>query len=180
MGHTGTLDPLASGILVVCVGAATRLAEFVQQMDKVYRTRLLFGVRSDTDDVDGTLSPVPSVPIPDRAAVDACLQSLIGEISQVPPNFSAPAQTLRPTAPTISPARGKKPRDRSCALVYIYAINLCYYEYPHLDLEVRCGKGTYIRSLARSIGDHLGCGAVMEEFEENPCRPVRAGRCPFS
>src|SRR5438128_12641621 len=88
-GHAGTLDPLATGVLVVCVGSATRLMEYVQRMDKTYRAGLRLGVRSDTDDVDGNLQEVPSATAPERAQVERALQSFLGVIEQTPPAYSA-------------------------------------------------------------------------------------------
>src|SRR5215470_17408950 len=89
IGHTGTLDPLATGVLVLCVGSATRLTEYVQQMSKVYQTTVRLGARSDTDDADGTITPVEGVTPPTREQLEQCLQEFLGEIEQVPPAFSA-------------------------------------------------------------------------------------------
>src|SRR5262245_4131627 len=83
IGHTGTLDPLATGVLVLCVGNATRLTEYVQWMDKTYRAGLRLGARSDTDDADGTIAPVTGAPVPDRVTVAERLREFIGEIAQV-------------------------------------------------------------------------------------------------
>src|SRR5262245_53891421 len=89
IGHTGTLDPLATGVLVVCVGTATRLAEFVQDMPKTYQAELTLGVRSDTDDADGMVKPVDVLRCPNLSEVKSTLDSFTGEIDQVPPQFSA-------------------------------------------------------------------------------------------
>src|SRR5579885_3552989 len=87
VGHTGTLDPLATGVLVLCVGAATKLADRVQAMTKVYRTRVLFGFTSTTDDADGTLAPTPAAVPPAEERVRAALPAFVGTISQTPPAF---------------------------------------------------------------------------------------------
>ncbi|HZT81290.1 MAG TPA: tRNA pseudouridine(55) synthase TruB, partial [Gemmataceae bacterium] len=161
LGHTGTLDPLATGVLVLGVGAATRLTEYVQRMEKVYLTTIALDRRSDTDDLDGTVEQLTfDGPPPDRAAVGRCLQTFLGEVEQVPPAFSA-AKVSGRRAYALA-RRGEKvslaPRR-----VRIYQIDLLSYEYPLLKLQVRCGKGTYIRSLARDIGQRLGrAGTVME------------------
>src|SRR5205823_760906 len=89
LGHTGTLDPLATGVLVLCAGIATRLAEYVQHMAKTYRTTVRLGARSDTDDADGTVTPVQVECAPERAAVEESLRGSLGDIEQVPPAFSA-------------------------------------------------------------------------------------------
>src|SRR5437868_10458268 len=89
MGHTGTLDPLATGVLVLCLGQATRLAEYVQRMSKTYRAGLLLGATSATDDADGTITPVSGARAPAAGALRDCLDEFVGEIDQVPPQFSA-------------------------------------------------------------------------------------------
>src|SRR5882724_8446763 len=89
VGHTGTLDPLATGVLVLCIGSATRLTEYVQDMKKTYRAGILLGSRSDTDDADGTVAPVSVSKPPDRDTVARCLERFVGEIEQMPPDYSA-------------------------------------------------------------------------------------------
>jgi tRNA pseudouridine55 synthase len=158
LGHTGTLDPLASGVLVLCVGSATRLTEYVQRMAKTYRARVILGARSDTDDADGQVTPTPAARAPENAELTAALRESIGEIEQVPPAYSAAhvggrrAYDLarRGEAVSLTPRR-----------VTIYAIEMERFEYPQLELTVRCGKGTYIRSLARDLGERLGCGGYI-------------------
>src|SRR5262249_40487744 len=93
IGHTGTLDPLATGVLVLTVGVATRLAEYVQRMEKIYRTTIRLGATSDSDDAEGTITPAPAAELPDRQAVDRVIQQFVGEIDQVPPAFSAVSVT---------------------------------------------------------------------------------------
>jgi tRNA pseudouridine55 synthase len=162
LGHTGTLDPLATGVLVLGVGAGTRLAEYVQDMTKVYRAGLLLGVNSDTDDADGNITAVASAAAPDIDAVTRALGSFVGTIDQVPPAFSAvKLGGLR--------AHDLARRGAEVALaarpVQIKDISLITYAYPRLDIEVTCGKGTYIRALARDLGHALGCGAIVESLQ---------------
>src|SRR5262249_3077425 len=95
IGAPGTLDPRATGVLVLCVGAATRLAEYVQQMEKVYQAGVRLGARSDTDDADGTITPVEVASPPDRDAVEQTLRGFLGEIDQAPPAYSAAKVTGR-------------------------------------------------------------------------------------
>jgi tRNA pseudouridine55 synthase len=161
IGHTGTLDPLATGVLVMCVGAATRLAEYIQRMEKVYRAGLRLGERSTTDDGEGTLVAQPVTVPPSKDDVTAALGEFLGTINQVPPDHSAAKIAGRRAY-----ALARQGREVSLAPrpVMIYAISLLDYDYPRLDLEVRCGKGTYIRSLARDLGERLGCGAYLESL----------------
>jgi tRNA pseudouridine55 synthase len=168
MGHTGTLDPLATGVLVLCVGAATRLAEYVQRMAKTYRASLRLGATSDTDDADGTVVPVESAVQPDAAAVASCLAGFIGEIEQTPPSYSA-AKIEGQRAYAL--ARQGSEVDLRSRKVHIHGIEALRYEYPLLDLEVRCGKGTYIRSLARDLGRRLGCGALVQTLRRSRVGP---------
>jgi tRNA pseudouridine55 synthase len=169
VGHTGTLDPLATGVLALCVGVATRLTEYVQRMDKTYRAGLRLGARSDTDDADGTIEPVAG-PIPDSATVAARLGEMIGEIDQVPPTYSAAKVSGRRA---YDLARQGREVDLQPRRVRIYGIDVLSYEYPRLELEVLCGKGTYIRSLARDLGERLGCGALIETLRRTRVGPFR-------
>jgi tRNA pseudouridine55 synthase len=171
IGHTGTLDPLATGVLVLCIGVATRLAEYVQRMEKTYRAGLLLGARSDTDDIDGTVEALPTGQPPQRERLVACLQGFLGEIEQVPPGHSA-ARVRGRRAYDL--ARRGHPVSLEPRRVRIYAIDVLAYEYPRLDLTVRCGKGTYIRSLARDLGERLGCGALVEQLRRTRVGPFHA------
>jgi tRNA pseudouridine55 synthase len=161
IGHTGTLDPLAIGVLVICAGAATRLAEYVQRMEKTYRAGVVLGTRSSTDDGEGVLTSTVVGNPPSREAVEAALQTFVGTIDQVPPGHSAAKVTGR-RAYTL--ARQGKSVGLTARPVTIHAIELLGYDYPNVDIRVRCGKGTYIRSLARDLGERLGCGAYLKSL----------------
>src|SRR5262249_2168360 len=140
LGHTGTLDPLATGVLALCVGVATRLTEYGQRMNKPSRTGLLLGAQSDTDDADGTITPVAEAQAPQRAVVERALAGFIGEIEQVPPAYSAAKVTGRRAYDLARQGEEVVLQPRR---VRIYGIDLLAYDYPRLELEVRCGKGTY-------------------------------------
>jgi tRNA pseudouridine55 synthase len=159
LGHTGTLDPLATGVLVICVGVATRFCEYVQRMNKTYQARLRLGARSETDDTEGAIAPIIDANPPQKVAVIQALQMFVGEIQQTPPVFSAAKVTGRRA---YDLARAGKDVSLAARTVHIHTLDLLAYDYPWLDIEVRCGKGTYIRSLARDLGEHLGCGALVE------------------
>jgi tRNA pseudouridine55 synthase len=181
IGHTGTLDPLATGVLVVCMGTATRLAEYVQRMEKVYRARIRLGVRSSTDDGEGTLAFAPVTTAPSRADVAGALRAFLGTIEQIPPDHSA-AKVTGHRAYAL--ARQGKEVNLPPRPVEVHGITLLEYAFPRLDVEVRCGKGTYIRSLARDLGESLECGAYLEElrrlsvghFEARDALPLNADR----
>jgi tRNA pseudouridine55 synthase len=168
LGHTGTLDPLATGVLVLCVGAATRLTEYIQRMPKTYQAGLLLGARSDTDDADGDVQIVNVDNPPSTAQITEALRGFVGKTVQVPPVYSA-AKTTGRRAYALA-RRGEEvnlqPRE-----VQIYRIDVHHFDYPHLQTEVRCGKGTYVRSLARDLGRVLGCGAIVEKLRRTSVGP---------
>lgn len=168
LGHTGTLDPLATGVLVVCVGAATRLADYVQAMGKTYVSRFRLGATSTTDDADGGITANPVAVPPAREQIDAALPAFIGTIEQVPPAFSA-LKLDGKRAHDLA----RKGQDVALAArtVRIDAIRGLAYEWPFLDVEIDCGKGTYIRSIARDLGANLGCGGLVQTLRRTRIGP---------
>lgn len=161
-GHAGTLDPLATGVLVVCVGKATRLIERVQQQPKVYRGRFRFGFRSDTDDIDGNVVKVSGAPRVSLEQIERLLPRFIGDIQQVPPQYSAvKVQGQR----AYKRARRGEAVELAPRTVHVERIALRAFEGRELELEIECGSGTYIRSIGRDLGEALGCGAVMTSLE---------------
>src|SRR3954452_6512811 len=138
IGHAGTLDPLATGVLVLAVGPATRLIEYVQAMPKAYRTRVRLGATSDTDDADGTITPTPAAAPVEEVAVRSALAGFAGEVEQVPPAYSA-ARVEGRRAHLLA-RRGHEvalaPRR-----VRIDRIDVRDYRWPELELDVFCGKG---------------------------------------
>jgi tRNA pseudouridine55 synthase len=158
VGHAGTLDPLATGVLVLCIGHATRLTEYIQDMAKTYLAQVVLGARSATDDAEGPVTPAVVEQPPGRAELNAILPQFDGAVQQVPPAFSAAKVTGR-RAYVL--ARSGQAPDLAPRSVRIDNIDMLEFAYPNLKLEVRCGKGTYIRSLARDLGERLGCGAYL-------------------
>ena len=161
IGHSGTLDPLATGVLVLCVGMGTRLTEYVQRMTKVYRAGVTVGAVSDTDDADGQITPSPAAKVPTTDNVLQALAGFVGTVGQVPPAYSA-VKVMGRRAYDL--ARQGKKVSLAERPVTIYAIDVVTYAYPHLDIVVRCGKGTYIRSLAHALGERLGCGGYLSSL----------------
>lgn len=159
VGHAGTLDPLASGVLVVCVGAATRLIEYVQRMPKTYRAVVLLGARSDTDDAEGNIVPVEGTRPPSELEVREALARQVGTIEQRPPEFSAIKVGGRRA---YKLARAGEAMELAPRPVTIHAIAIVAYAWPRLELVIECGAGTYIRSIARDLGERLGCGGLIE------------------
>lgn len=155
VGHCGTLDPFADGVLVLCFGPATRLAEFVSDMPKQYRAEVTFGVVSGTDDPEGELTPTGRA-LPAAEAIREALPAFLGHIEQTPPSHSAvQIGGLR----AYQLARAGQDVGLSARNVRIDAIELLAYADGRARLEIECGGGTYIRALARDLGERLGCGA---------------------
>ena len=158
VGHAGTLDPIARGVLVVCLGPATRLIQFVQRMPKTYTAEFQLGVRSPTDDVESATAPLIDPPRPTLAAIQAACQQFVGQIPQRPPDFSA-AKVRGQRAYAL--ARKGASFELPPREVVVHSLAVVRYEYPQLELEITCGSGTYIRSLGRDLADNLGTAAVM-------------------
>lgn len=156
-GHTGTLDPLASGLLPLCFGAATKFAQANLDADKAYRATLRLGARSTTFDGEGTITP-GRAPDFDRAALDAACAALTGAIEQLPPMHSALKKDGRAL---YEYARAGQTVERTPRRVTIHSIELVDWQGAALVLDVRCSKGTYIRTLAADLGERLGCGAWL-------------------
>lgn len=158
VGHAGTLDPMATGVLVVAIGWATRLLEVVVSDSKGYDAVVELGRITDTDDITGqTLETFPE-PFPDQAAVESVLTGFRGDILQTPPIYSAIKQQGQPV---YKKARSGEVVELAARPVHIYSLEMTRYSPPLLSLRVECGSGTYIRSLARDIGKELGCGATL-------------------
>jgi tRNA pseudouridine55 synthase len=168
VGHAGTLDPSASGILPVCLGQGTRIVEFLTEATKVYRAEIELGVTTDTYDATGRIVSRKKPPPISGEQLDEVLNSFRGVIQQVPPMFSAlkyhgkPLYTLARAGITVT---------RKSRLANVYRCELVEYQSPRLVLEVECGKGTYIRSLAHDLGQLLGCGACLKDLVRQRCGP---------
>ncbi len=156
-GHTGTLDPLASGLLPLCFGAATKFAQAQLDADKAYRATLRLGERSSTFDGEGTIS-AGGVPDFDRVVLEAACASLTGAIEQLPPMHSALKKDGRAL---YEYARAGQTVARTPRRVTIHRLDIVDWQDRTLVLDVRCSKGTYIRSLAADLGERLGCGAWL-------------------
>lgn len=156
-GHTGTLDPFATGLLPLCFGEATKFSQDLLEADKTYETTVHLGVRTDTGDTEGKVLATAQVDVT-REQIDAVLATFRGEIAQVPPMHSA---LKRDGKPLYEYARAGITLEREARRVVIHRLELLSYEAPLLRLSVTCSKGTYIRVLGEDIGAALGCGAHL-------------------
>lgn len=160
IGHTGTLDPDAEGVLPVCLGNGTKLCDMLTDRDKAYRAVLLLGQVTDTQDVSGAVLQTSEVTVTETQVRDAVLQ-FVGEYDQVPPMYSA----LKVNGKKLYElAREGKTVERAARKVTIYEIEIEKIELPRVTMTVSCSKGTYIRTLCHDIGTVLGCGGCMEQL----------------
>ena len=168
-GHTGSLDPLASGVLPLCFGEATKFSQYLLDADKGYRTRMHLGVTTSTGDAEGEVLERRLIDLK-AGDIEAALPAFRGTIMQVPPMYSA---LKRDGQPLYKLARAGEVVERQARSVTISRLELSAFESPYATLEVACSKGTYIRSLVEDLGQALGCGAHVAQL----CR-TQAG--PFA
>lgn len=169
IGHTGTLDPMAEGVLLVCLGQATKLSEMLIDKDKTYRCVMLLGKTTDTEDVTGKVL-TETADIPDEASVIETVNSFIGTYDQIPPMYSA----IKVNGKKLYEyARQGIEIERSPREVTIFELKIEDVSLPRVTFTVHCSKGTYIRSLCQDIGEKLGCGAVMEKLVRTEVKNFR-------
>lgn len=161
IGHTGTLDPDAEGVLPVCFGKATRLCDMLTDKSKVYETVLLLGIETDTQDITGTVLRQAETDHLTDEEVRNCIQGYVGEYDQIPPMYSA----LKVNGKKLCDlAREGKTVERKSRRVHIFEIEILQMELPRVKMRVQCSKGTYIRTLCSDIGTSLGTGGCMESL----------------
>ena len=160
IGHTGTLDPDAEGVLPVCIGRATRVCDLLTEKDKVYEAVLLLGTETDTQDTGGTV--LKTAPVTGSAdEVREAVLSFTGDYDQIPPMYSA----LKVQGKKLCElARDGKTVERKARRVRIFSIDILEIDLPRVRMSVHCSKGTYIRTLCHDIGRKLGCGGCMEKL----------------
>ncbi|GAA3974775.1 tRNA pseudouridine(55) synthase TruB [Allohahella marinimesophila] len=168
-GHTGTLDPMATGLLPICLGDATKFSRFFLDADKTYLTVVRLGQTTSTGDREGDIlqeKPVP--PEFDQAQLNDVISRFVGRIEQVPPMYSA---LKHKGQPLYKLARQGKSVDRPARSIVIRSLEIVSHESPYLTLKVSCSKGTYIRTLAEDIGQELGFGAHLESLRRTASGP---------
>ena len=158
IGHAGTLDPTASGVLPICAGQATRVAEYLSESGKAYQATIIFGTVTDTYDSEGTIVRTASTVDLTRSTIEAILPSMLGQQMQVPPRYSA---IKLQGQPAYKRARAGEDVALEPRPITIYRLEIIDWHPPALILDIECSKGTYIRSLAYDLGEKLGCGAYL-------------------
>ena len=161
-GHFGTLDPMATGLMIVALGKATRFFTFYSKLDKIYRGKIRLGYTTNTYDADGTPTSAEDTHYPSEKTLLKNMANFDGEIEQTPPLFSAKKYKGKPMYVLARKKQIVKPR---AVLIQIYHFQLLSYDPPFIEFEVACSSGTYIRSLAHDLGQSLGCGAHLAELE---------------
>ncbi|MBP7370083.1 MAG: tRNA pseudouridine(55) synthase TruB [Arenimonas sp.] len=170
-GHTGALDPLATGVLPICLGEATKVAGHLLGNDKAYAVTARLGQTTDTDDAEGQVLQTRPVGIYSQALVEQELRQFIGDIQQVPPIYSALKQGGEPM---YVKARRGEVIDLPARTVSVHSIEIIKQSHDSIELSVVCGTGTYIRSLVRDLGERLGCGAHVTELRRTWVQPFKA------
>lgn len=171
VGHGGTLDPFASGVLPICIGEGTKVLPFLLDADKTYEAGVRFGVETDTLDLTGQTVAEHSLGDLSAAVVEAALAGFRGPIEQVPPMYSA---LKRDGRPLYSYARAGETVERAARRVTIHELEMIAFEAPdRARLRIRCSKGTYVRSLAADLGTRLGVGAHLVELRRTASGPFR-------
>lgn len=169
-GHTGSLDPIATGLLPICLGEATKMSGFLLDADKRYRTVVQLGVRTDTADADGSVIETRPVPPLNETLIEDALTQFRGEQMQMPPMHSAIKQN---GTPLYKLAHQGLEVERESRAIIIFELRLIGFSADRLELEVHCSKGTYIRTLAEDIGAALGCGGHVLALQRTQTGPYR-------
>lgn len=169
-GHAGTLDPEASGVLVVCLGRATKLVERLMDQPKVYRAVARLDLTSTSFDSEGETTPVDVAEPPSAEAVAGAIASFEGTIKQVPPAVSA---LKIKGIPAYKLARKHRPVELEPRIVQVYWMHLHRYAFPEVEFEVCCGRGTYVRALIRDLGNALAAGGCLTALTRTRVGPFR-------
>ncbi len=171
-GHTGSLDPLATGMLPICLGEATKVSAFLLDADKTYRFKCKLGETTLTGDAEGEVLKTRPFEHIQLADIEKCLPELTGDIMQVPPMYSA----LKKDGQRLYDlARQGIEVERKARPVTIYSLDIISFESGEVELETRCSKGTYVRTLCEDLGELLGCGAYVSELRRTSVGPYQSG-----
>ncbi|MBU1018094.1 tRNA pseudouridine(55) synthase TruB [Patescibacteria group bacterium] len=162
IGHTGTLDPQATGVLVLCIGKGTKLCQKLTGLDKEYFCDITLGATSTTDDSEGEITKISDATEVPITTIEEILEEFTGTFEQMPPDFSA--KKIKGKKAYEIARKGEKPELKP-AEVTIHQIELLDYKWPVLKLKIHCGKGFYVRSLARDIGEKLGVGGYLTALQ---------------
>lgn len=164
IGHAGTLDPMATGLLIILVGKATKLSQYLMSLDKAYEGTITLGETTNTYDAEGEVMMTKPVPEISQAEVQEVLNSFVGDQYQTPPMFSAVKINGQPL---YKMARKGKEVEREPRFIRISRFDITRFELPEVDFSLDCSKGTYVRSLANDIGEKIGCGGYLSALRRS-------------
>jgi tRNA pseudouridine55 synthase len=173
IGHAGTLDPFATGVLLLLIGKATKTSQSFMNQPKRYDATIKLGATTATDDPDSPEIPTPGAPRPSREEIEAAAANFVGTISQRPPAFSALKISGRPA---YKLARRGQPVDLKARDIRIDAMEIISWQWPLLKLRIDCGRGTYVRAIARDLGEALKTGGYLTELRRTRIGPFDVGQ----
>lgn len=179
VGHAGTLDPLATGLLLILVGKATKLSQYLMGFDKSYKGTILLGQSTDSHDSEGIITSVAPVPAINDEDITVFMNYYLGDQYQTPPMFSAKKIDGKPL---YKLARKGKIIEREPRFIRVNSFKLLRWESPEIDFTIACSKGTYVRTLANDLGQKIGCGAhltklsrtAIEKFQLHDATPLES------
>jgi tRNA pseudouridine55 synthase len=179
IGHAGTLDPMATGVLVMLIGKATRISQYLMSVDKIYEGEATLGVVTDSQDAEGEVMETRPVPALTEAQAREVMKTFLGDQYQTPPMHSA---IKKNGVPLYKLARQGEEVEREPRFIRISAFNLLSFSLPKLTFDLHCTKGTYVRTVAHDLGQKLGCGAHLSalrrtgsgKFKIDQCLPLEA------
>jgi tRNA pseudouridine55 synthase len=179
IGHAGTLDPMATGVLVMLIGKATRISQYLMSVDKIYEGEATLGVVTDSQDAEGEVMETRPVPALTEAQAREVMKTFLGDQYQTPPMHSA---IKKNGVPLYKLARQGEEVEREPRFIRISAFNLLSFALPKLTFDLHCTKGTYVRTVAHDLGQKLGCGAHLSalrrtgsgKFKIDQCLPLEA------
>ena len=174
IGHAGTLDPMATGVLVVLVGKATRASQYLMSLDKEYAGTIKLGQVTNTQDAEGEVLETRPVPVLTEAEVKAATQSFVGDQYQMPPMFSA---IKIDGVPLYKSARKGEEIEREPRFVRISSFEITRFASPEIDFMLRCTKGTYVRTVAHDLGAKLGCGGHLSALRRTATGKFGVAQC---
>lgn len=174
IGHAGTLDPMATGLLIMLVGKATRISQYLMSLDKVYEGVIRLGVVTNSQDADGEIMETRPVPVLAEDQIRESMRTFLGDQYQTPPMFSA---IKKDGVPLYKLARKGEEIEREPRFIRVSAFELLSLALPDLGFRVACTKGTYVRTIAHDLGQKLGCGAHLAALRRTASGPFKIERC---
>jgi tRNA pseudouridine55 synthase len=174
IGHAGTLDPMATGVLVVLLGKATKASQYLMSLDKEYAGTITLGSVTNTQDAEGEVLETRPVPPLDEAGVKAVMQTFIGDQYQLPPMFSA---IKIDGVPLYKQARKGEEVEREPRFIRVSAFDMTRFASPEIDFVLRCTKGTYVRTVAHDLGQKIGCGAHLSALRRTATGKFTVAQC---